>query len=115
MKIVKKAIRIKELKEMAQEGFGNLVKAVVDIKKGIMVVGGEFHADEEVLLIEQEKSRREDTWGINFRLEETGEEFIEFDSMINIKPAFGNRSRGVDNPEIREKIKEIASELIDKS
>lgn len=112
IKIVKEPISKKELEEIAKEEFGNVIKVVVDIEQEIMAVGGELHADEEVLLMEKESSNRENTWGINFYLDKVGEEFIEFDSMINLKPAFGNRSRGVEDSGVREKIKEIVKKLI---
>lgn len=113
MRIVKEPITDKELSEFVQEGYtGRLVKAVVDIKQEIMAIGGELHADEEVLLIGQEGAQREDTWGINLYPEKSDEDFIEFDSMINLKPGLGNRSRGVENTKIQEKIKTIVNKLI---
>lgn len=112
IKIVKDSVSLQELIKIASEEFGDVVKAVVDIEKEIMAVGGELHADEEVLLTENENSSRENTWGINLRLDKFGEEFIEFDSMINLKPHFGNRSRGVEDERIREKIKKIVNKLI---
>ncbi|MBU6500825.1 MAG: hypothetical protein KGJ89_01755 [Patescibacteria group bacterium] len=113
MKIIKDPIKRNELAEMARVGFGDIVKAVVDIKQEIMAVGGELHADEEVLLSEQQKSGRENTWGINLYPEISGEEWIEFDSMINLKPAAGNRSRGVEDINIQKKIREIVGKLIE--
>jgi len=104
-------ISVSALKEMAEKMFGNLVKAVVDTEKEIMAIDGELHADEELLLIES-GSKRVNLWGINLYPELEGEQFIEFDSMINIKPSEGNRSRGVDDPEIRKKILEIVRKLI---
>lgn len=112
IKVVKDSIKRGELIKMASEEFGDIVKAVVDVAQGIMAVGGELHADEEVLLVEKEGSRREDTWGINIYPQKPESEWIEFDSMINLKPAFGNRSRDVENPETKEKIKRIARKLI---
>jgi len=97
---------------MAKKQFGNLLKAVVDLEQGIMALAGEMHADEEVVLIEQENSKREHTWGINIYPEKNGEELIEFDSIINIKPSYGNRSRDVENPETKEKIKIVVNKLI---
>ena len=101
-----------ELKEMAGRIYGNLVKAVIDVEREIMAIGGEFHADEEVLLMEQEGSKREFTWGINLYPEKVGDEFVEFDSVINLKPSFGNRLRGVENPATREKIREIVAKFV---
>ena len=112
IKIVKDSISKKELADIAQEQFGNLVKAVVDINREIMAVGGEMHADEEAVLMEREDSGREDIWGINLYPEKDGEEFIEFDSIINIKPSYGNRSRNIEDSEIREKVKTIINKLI---
>jgi|TARA_Y100000310_G_scaffold250477_1_gene256701 hypothetical protein len=112
VRIVKKPITIDELKHIAQEGYVDLVKVVVDIEQGIMAMGGELHADEEVSLMEREGSKREHTWGINLYPEKSGDEFIEFDSMINLKPAFGNRSRGVESSEVQAKIKAIVEKLI---
>jgi len=112
IKIVKDSINKKELADISKEQFGNLVKAVVDVGQGIMAVGGEMHADEEVVLIEQESSKREDTWGINLYPEKTSDDWIEFDSVINLKPSFGNRSRNVDNPEIQKKIRNIIEKLV---
>ena len=112
IQVIKKSISQEELLRLAKEEFGDLVKAVVDVKQEIMAIGGELHADEEVLLTEQEDSKRENTWGINIYPEKSENEWIEFDSLINLKPAFGNRSRDVENPEIKEKIRSIVKKLI---
>ena len=104
-------IDIKEINLLARETFGNLVKAVLDIRKEIMVLGAELHSDEEALLLEN-GSRQEDLWGINIYPELSGDDFIEFDSMINLRPSFGNKSRGVDDSRTREKIKGIVKKMI---
>ncbi len=103
MKIIEQAITKAELAELAKERFGDLIKAVVDIERGIMAVGGELHADEEALLLEN-GSKQKDIWGINIYPNASGDEFIEFDSMINIRPSQKNRSRGVEDPETRKMI-----------
>ncbi|MFH0852851.1 MAG: DUF5674 family protein [bacterium] len=112
IRIIKAPIARSELAKLANAGFGNIVKAVVDISQEIMAIGGELHADEEVLLTTTEGSLRENTWGINLYPQEGVDRFVEFDSMINLKPAFGNRSRGVENQEVQEKIKNIVNKLI---
>lgn len=96
---------------MAHEGFGELVKAVVDVERGIMAVDGELHADEEALLLDQ-GSAQNDLWGINIYPELSGSDRVEFDSMFNIRPARGNRSRSVDDPAIRERILRIVDALV---
>ena len=112
VKIIKKVISRFELRQIAKERFGDLVKGAVDIEQEIMAIGGELHVDEEIALIEQESSKSENVWGINLYPDKEGDEFIEFDSMINIKPNLGNKNRGIDDVQIKEKIKNIASKLI---
>ena len=114
MKIIEQNITLDELEQMSQKMFGNLVKAVVDIEKGIMAVDAELHSDEEAFLLEN-GSKQSNLWGINIYPELFGQaDFIEFDSMINLRPSQNNRSRGVDDLEIREKILEIINKLISK-
>ena len=79
-----------ELTEMAGRMFGGLVKAVVDIEKEIMIVDADLHADEEA----------------------SGEDFVEFDSMINVRPRQNNRSRGVESVELQQKIREVVTKLV---
>ena len=110
--VVKSAISREKLQAMATEQFGDFVKAVVDTSQGIMAVGGELHADEEVYLTEHEGSKREFMWGVNFYPARTDETWIEFDSMINLKPGLGNTSRGVEDSTVREKIIAIVERLI---
>lgn len=113
MKIVEKKITLAELKNMAEKMFGNLVKAVVDTEKEIMAVDAELHADEEANLLEN-GSKQADLWGINLYPEMPGEDFVEFDSMINLRPSQNNRSRGIDDPKIQERIINIVNKLVAK-
>jgi hypothetical protein len=113
MKIIKDSIKLGELREMATRMFGNLVKAVVDIEKQIMAVDAEMHSDEEGMLLEN-GSKQSDLWGINIYPKKTEGDFIEFDSMINLRPSQNNRSRGVESSQIRAKIIQTVSKLIEK-
>ncbi len=111
IRIIKEPIAKSELKKIAEERFGDMVKAVIDVELGIMALGGELHADEEALLLEQ-RSKQENLWGINIYPEKSKDEWIEYDSMINIRPRQDNRSRGVENRKIQEKIVQIIERLI---
>lgn len=111
MKIVESLISLSDLRVMAHNRFGNLIKAVVDVERKIMAIDGELHADEEALLLEN-GSRQENVWGINIYPDLQGPDQVEFDSIINIRPSQGNRSRGIDSQEIREKIVRIIYELV---
>jgi hypothetical protein len=112
MRIITEGITADELRAMAREGFGDMVKAVVDIDRGILALGAELHADEEAALLES-GSEQDNLWGINLYPDDIGDpEFIEFDSMINIRPSRGNHSRGVDDVTVRKQIAQIVAELI---
>lgn len=101
----------REIEKLAQNRFGDMVKGVVDISKKIMALGGELHADEEQVLLDQGSSQN-DLWGINIYHALPREEWIEFDSMINIRPSQGNRSRSVEDENVRRKIVEIVNGMI---
>ena len=111
MQVIKDTISIDELRAMADKNFGRLVKAVVDVKKEFMTVDSEMHADQEEFLLEQ-GSMQGDLWGINIHPYATGDDWIEFDSMINIRPSWGNRSRSVEDPAIQAKIMKIVTRLV---
>lgn len=111
MKIITKTLLLDELKQMTANTFGNLVKAVVDVDRELIAVDAELHSDLEALLLE-DGSKQESLWGINFYPEMQGDEFIEFDSLINIRPSHGNRSRGVENEKIRQKVISVVAKKI---
>ena len=91
--------------------FGDMVKYVVDIEQRRAAVGGELHADAEHLLL-QSGSRQADLWGANYYPGRGREDCIEYTSLINIRPAQGNRGMEVMDPVVREQIREITFALI---
>lgn len=111
MKIISKTLAREELKKSAVGLFGNMVKAAVDIDREIIAIDAELHSDLEALLIEN-GSEQKNLWGINFYPDISGDGFIEFDSMINMRPSQGNSSRGVESEEVRRKIIEIVKQRI---
>ncbi|MBU1127748.1 MAG: hypothetical protein KKG95_03960 [Candidatus Omnitrophica bacterium] len=110
MKIITETLTINELKQMAAM-FENMVKAVVDVDRKLIAVDAELHSDLEALLL-QNGSKQKSLWGINLYPEMKGADFIEFDSMINMKPSQKNMSRGVDDNKTRKKIVEIVNKWI---
>jgi hypothetical protein len=110
-KFIEQCITKAELIPLELKGYVALVKAVVDVKRKVMIAGTSMHSDAEGLLLEQ-GSEQNDLWGINLYLKKPRDEWIEYDSMINLRPWQENDSRGVDNPEIRQKIREIVDELV---
>ena len=105
-------ISIAELSEMAKKMYGSLVKADVDIVKKILIVDMGMHADGEAYLMEN-GSKQNDLWGINLHPEDYGtDDFIEFDSMINIRPSQGNASKDVLDPHKKQHIISIVREIV---
>lgn len=111
MKIITEILLSGELKQMAVDTFGNLVKAVVDVDREIIAVDAELHSDLEALLLKN-GSKQRSLWGINLYPEMQGEDFVEFDSMINMRPSQGNRSRGIESEEMRKKILAIVAKRV---
>lgn len=109
----RKKISIDELKKMSEKMFGELVKAVVDIEREIMVVDAQMHVDEERYLTEELESEQQNVWGINLHPNKLPDhDWIEFDSIINIRPGVGNRTRSIDNEPLRKKIIAIVNKLV---
>jgi hypothetical protein len=112
MKIVDTTISLKELNVMAEKMFNNIVKAVIDVEQEIVIVDAMLHSDQEEYLLDV-GSLQANLWGVNLHPDKFGiPEFIEFDSMINLRPNDGNRSRGVDDPRIQEKIRVIIAKKV---
>lgn len=99
------------LREMTKRMFGDLVKAVVDTKREIMAIDAELHADEEKLLLEN-GSKQENLWGINIYPDNNEDTWIEFDSMINLRPSQNNFSRGVSDEKIQSMIINVVNKLV---
>jgi hypothetical protein len=110
IRIIRHTISRDELAEIAKQQFGDMVKAVVDVEQGIMAVAGELHSDEEAVLLDQGSAQRH-LWGINLYPGKSINEWIEFDSMINVRPSGGNRSRYVESQDMRDIITSIVNRL----
>lgn len=105
-------ITIDDLVKMSEKMYGNLVKGVVDIEKSILVLDAEMHVDIEQYLLEQ-GSKQQDLWGINlYPAKYKNDDFVEFDSMINIRPRQNNMSRGVDDTATQIRIREIINQKV---
>jgi hypothetical protein len=111
IRILNTPVRLEELRRLAADQFGDFVKAVVDVGRGVMAVGGELHADEEATLLD-EGARQADLWGINLYPDRPVAEMVEFDSMINVRPSQSNRSREVEDPTVRRQIQVIVERLV---
>ena len=110
--VLTEPISLTRLQAMAADGFGDFVKGVVDVERRILAVGGDLHSDSESALLET-GSLQSDLWGINLFPAHFGEDgWVEYDSLINIRPGEGNRSRGVEDAHIRQVVLEVVNELV---
>ncbi|MBM3779763.1 MAG: hypothetical protein FJW23_16235 [Acidimicrobiia bacterium] len=104
-------ISLEEVRALARERFGDMVKGVVDLERGILLLDADLHADQEASLL-ADGSRQVALWGINLYPDVAGEDWLEFDSMINLRPSFGNRSRGVDDAATRAAIARFLERVV---
>jgi hypothetical protein len=104
-------ISLDDVRRLAQARFGDMIKGVVDLERGILLLDADLHADQEAALL-ADGSRQVDLWGINLYPDAAGDDWLEFDSMINLRPSFGNRSRGVDDPATRAAIAAFVARVV---
>ncbi len=111
MEILETPVTVNKLKDMAENHFVDMLKAVVDIDRQLIALDAELHSDLEALLLDNGSSQSS-LWGINIYPELDKDNYLEFDSMINLRPSQGNISRGVDDEKIRLKIIEVVEKWI---
>lgn len=104
-------ISLDEIRVIAAARFGDMIKGVVDLERGILLLDADLHADQEASLL-ADGSKHANLWGINLYPDVAGEDWLELDSMINLRPSFGNRSRGVDDPATRAAIAELIARVV---
>lgn len=105
-------ISTEEVKKLADFWYGTMIKGAVDVEQGRVALGGDYHIEDSELLTAS-GSKFDDIWGFNIRFEENKNGVLEFDSMVNIKPNFGNRSRSINDEEVVKKAIEIIYKFID--
>lgn len=110
--ILDRKVAIEEVKKLADFWYGTMIKGTVDIEQKRVALGGDYHIESSEILTSS-GSKFEDVWGFNIRFEENPEGILEFDSIVNIKPNFGNRSRSINNEEIIKKATKIIYKFID--
>lgn len=106
IQIIEKRISEKELRKVAEEFYGEMIKGVVDIEREILAMGGEYHMDANNMLIEND-SKQQNIWGFNWYFDRNGDDRIEYISLINIRPKAGNRVMEVQDKSLRDKMKKI--------
>jgi Protein of unknown function (DUF5674) len=109
--VVDRRIDLEQLAQLVARYFGDMVKIVVDVRRGVAAVGGDLHADAEALLLHA-GSDQQDLWGANYYPGVGEDRCIEYTALINIRPAQGNRSMEVQDAGLRGRIRDLTFELI---
>ena len=104
-------IALDEIRVLAEARFGDMIKGVVDLERGILLLDADLHADQEASLL-ADGSKQVNLWGLNLYPDVAGDDWLEFDSMINLRPSFGNRSRGVDDAGTRAAIAAFIARVV---
>src|SRR3989344_6944634 len=112
IQILDHKISMEEVKKLADSWYGTMIKGTVDVEQKKVALGGDYHIESSEMLTNS-SSKFEDVWGFNIRFEENPDGVLEFDSMVNIKPNFSNRSRGINNEEVKKKATEVIYKFID--
>lgn len=113
IEIISEPTTIAHLKQVAERTFGDLglVKAVVDIERQVLAIGGGLHVDEQAVLLNA-GSRQRDVWGINLYPDQYGSsDWLEFDSIVNLRPPT-NRSRSVQDPATQALVIDVVRSLV---
>ena len=114
IEIISQPISLEQLKNAARNSYGDMVKIVADVERRIIALGGEMHADAEAVLL-NDGSRQQNLWGFNVYPEKSRAEWIEFTSLINIRPRANNRSMEIQDPVVQKNILDIIDKLIAQS
>ncbi len=100
-----------ELGRLVQAHFGDMVKYVADVRRGVIAIGGELHAESEQVLLDA-GSQQDDLWGANYLPGKGPGQCIQFTSLINIRPARENRGMWIEDERVRERVRELTFALI---
>lgn len=111
IKIIRTPIPQKELIELARAGYGDMVKAVADLERKLLALGGAYHSEANQKLID-DGSLQPNVWGFNIYPENMKEERLQFTSLINIRPSVGNRTLEIKDERIKERIANIVNASI---
>ncbi len=111
IRVFNSPISKEELLALAKSGYGGMVKGVIDINKRLLALGGELHSDCEQVLLDR-GSKQADLWGFNIYPGKTREEYLEYTSLINIRPRQGNMDRDIKDLNLRRQIKSIVDDMV---
>ncbi len=106
MRIVREPLKADEIRVLAKETFGDMIKVVVDLDREILAAGGALHSDSEELLLE-DGSKQDDLWGANYFPEKAPGKHVEYTSLINQYHPSNKKSQTIADPAIRERVSAV--------
>ena len=86
----------------------SFIKVAVDIRRGILAGGGEFHADCETVLLD-DGSQNSDVWGADWV---PADKVVRFSALINIRPRI-NRAMEIQDPAVRQRVEQAIRRLLE--
>lgn len=111
-KLIHEKIEREELAQIIREGYyEGMVKLAVDVERGILALGGEWHSDAQEILI-ADGSEADDVWGANLYPWKEPRERIVYTSLINLKPAIPHRKTEITDSVLRKRIHESVTRLL---
>ena len=85
------------------------IKVAVDIERGVLAGGGEWHADCERVLLAQ-GSQPEKVWGAGYK---PSSREVDFYSLINIRPRQNNPDQDILSAEVRQSVEKIIRQRLE--
>jgi len=104
-----KALTKKDVQK-AREEYAGYIKITADLKKGLVALGGEYHADAEEILVKKYGCRSVDIWGGGYSVNLAK---FEVNAILNIKPGI-NDSPDILDPRIREAFLRLVGDRLEK-
>ena len=102
MKVIDSKLSKDEILDI-QKKYGDYIKLTIDIRKKLVVAGGELHADGEKILLKK-GSYQNDIWGGGINLKDR---LIDTTAVLNIRPRLNNDSMEILDSNVREKFQSI--------
>jgi hypothetical protein len=105
--IIRSRAEPEQMRQML-EALGIYIKLAVDIEHRILAGGGELHADCELVLLD-DGSEQANVWGADWY---PLRQMVGYESLINIRPSANNRSMEIQDPALRENIRQVVQSLL---
>ena len=107
--ILEKPAKISDIQK-AREDFENYIKITTDIAKEIVIIGGEYHADAEKVLLSDYQSKQDNIWAGGLDLLSSN---FDCNAIVNLRPG-RNNSTEILNPNVRQKFLAICQKFLGK-